>query len=261
MLDQEGFEEVNINPVTGMRIGTKVSTEMRGDEKEYDAWLRIPIAQVEKIASKMISKCLRNDKSVYNDISASGASHINRVFFSGMWKKCDNRIEIINTILDKCNISAKIMFTQFYAHRLFESKHLDKCQSMFDKSIEMALSMPHPSWDKWVASAYLFKAKYSSADSDKEKFCIDTILKPRDIVTFSPHLKYWKLFRAAAWLVGNGVPHTEALNRYKSLNFVGYKEYRGSEKSRYDTRGILDDPAKCKALMTNDIGHPYLGNP
>jgi hypothetical protein len=256
------LEEVHINPHTGMRVGVKPTTEFRGSEIEYDPWLRIPISKVKKYVDTMIKKCLVNDESIYTDISNSGASHINRLFFASMWSKCNNKHEIANSIIKKCTRNVNIMFTQFYAHRLFDIDY-EKCQLMLNYSIDLCNNMPI-SWDKWLSSAYLFKAKYTQNKNEKIKWCGLTILTPREIATFSPHLKYWKLFRAAAWLVGNecnDINSIKAINRYVDINFDGYKEYRGQEISCYDTRNILNDRAKCLNLMTADHGHPYLGNP
>lgn len=256
------METVNIDSITGMRIGVPVGDELRGSDKVYDPWLRIPIEDVNRRAKKMISKYPNNVDGVIDDINAGGANHINRVFFNKVWAGLDNREKFAAKVIKRGSPRVNVLFMQFYAHRLYEKKLYAECYDMLQRSTEIAKQFPHPSWDKWVVSGNFFQARYHFAKEEKAHYCIKTIMEPR-ILDFSPHLKYWKIFRAAAWLVGNDINTPEAsvaIKRYESLGFDGYTEIRGGGKDQYCSAGLLDNPKKCRSLMTDDLQH-HLGNP
>lgn len=245
-----------------MRVDAPKGTEMRGREKIYDPWLRIPIDEAGAIAKKMAGKYPKLLDELLHDINASGASHINRVFFDKIWGKLDNQDHFAKIIIKKCTPNVNVFFLQFYAHRLYEVKRYVECYDMLQRSIDLARTFADPSWDKWVVSGHFFNARYHSSEQEKTEYCNATLLGPR-ILTYSPHLKYWKIFRVAAWLVGHNItsPNAKAgIERYKSLNFDGYEEIRGGDRNTYSTIGVLDDPKKCLTLMTDDLAH-HLGNP
>jgi len=256
------MEIVKIDHTTGMRKGVPRGSEMRGKDKIYDPWLRIPNSEVESVVKKMVNKYPNIDQIV-TDVNNSGASHINRVFFDKIWKKVEDKDSFAKHIIKRCTPKVNVFFLQFYAHRLYQDKRYDECYDLLQRSVNMAKTFPDQSWDKWVVSGHFFNARYHTTKEDKARYCIATLLEPRTL-NYSPHLKYWKIFRAAAWLVGNGMPGQlamQGIERYKSLNFDGYMEIRGGDKSVYSTVGVLDDPKKCLALMTNDVAHHYLGDP
>lgn len=257
------MEIVRINHITGMRLRVLRGSEMRGHEKIYDPWLRIPIKEVNFQVDKMIRNWFLRPDSVIGEVNAGGANHYNRVFFDKIWPKIEDKDAFAKKIMKSCTPKVNVLFTQFYAHRLNDDKRLDEAYRHLDKSIAIAKDMPHPSWDKWVVSGNFFHARYHPLDADKAQYCIKTIMEPRTL-DFSPHLKYWKIFRAAAWLVGHQISTPEAIKaikRYKALNFAGYTEYRGGGKDEFPTLGILDDSNKCLALMTDGTSHHYLGDP
>lgn len=256
------MEIVRINHITGMRLKVMRGTEIRGHDKVYDPWLRIPIKDVHTQVDKMITRWWQRPEDVIRDVNAGGANHINRVFFDKIWPKIDDQDGFAKRMMKACTPKVNVLFIQFYAHRLNEQKRFEECYRHLDKSIQVAKDLPHPSWDKWTVSGHFFQARYHPLDEDKAKYCVNTILDARTL-DFSPHLKYWKIFRAAAWLVGHRVETPDALKaikRYKALNFSGYIEYRGGGVDEYATAGVLDDPNKCLALMTESTAH-HLGNP
>jgi hypothetical protein len=256
------MEIVRINSTTGMRLKVLRGTEIRGHDKIYDPWLQIPIKEVHIQAERMTARWHQQPEDVIRDINAGGSNHINRVFFDKIWSSIDDKDEFAKYIMKAVTPKVNVLFIQFYAHRLNEQKRFEECYWHLDKSIQIAKNLPHPSWDKWTVSGHFFQARYHPLDEDKAKYCISTILDARTL-DFSPHLKYWKIFKSAAWLVGHKVTTPEALKaikRYKSLNFAGYIEYRGGGKDEYSTQGVLENRNKCLALMTESTAH-HLGNP
>lgn len=256
------MEIVRINHITGMRLRAQRGSEMRGHDKIYDPWLRIPIKEVNAQVERMTKNWFLRPDAVIAEVNAGGANHINRVFFDKIWRKIEDKDGFAKRIMKNSTPKVNVLFTQFYAHRLADQKRLEECYRHLDKSVQIAKDLPHPSWDKWVVSGHFFQARYHPLRDDKAKYCIASILEPR-ILDYSPHLKYWKIFRAAAWLVGNAIATpeaTKAIKRYNSLNFLGYTEQRGGGQDEYSTEGVLEDPQKCLALMTESTAH-HLGNP
>lgn len=253
---------IKIDHATGMRKGVSRGSEMRGKEKIYDPWLRIPINEVTNIAKKMTLKYPNDIDSLIRDINTSGASHINRVFFDKIWKKLKDSDKFAKQIIKHCTPQVNVLFIQFYAHRLFEAGRLEESYQLLQQSVDLAKTFDDISWDKWVVSGHFFNARYHKSTEDKAKFCTNVLLDPRTL-NYSPHLKYWKIFRSAAWLVGHNIKTDDAIRgieRYKELNFGGYTELRGMDKAVWTTNGILESYEKCLNLMTDTLAH-HLGNP
>jgi hypothetical protein len=235
----------------GMRLRVKRGDEMRGNDDIYDPWLRIPKNEVRAIShSMMVMYKSGQIPKLIQLLNDGGLNHINRTFFDAILDhtSSDDTSKFANIIYDNCSNKVNILFLQMYSHRLFKN---DEYKQLLIKSIKLARNMPHPSWDKWVASGYFWLARYSADNDIKAKYCVATILEPREIISFSPHMKFWKLFRAAAWLVANKINTKEAraaIVRFKSLQFYGYNE-NGYE---YRVAGYLENPSKCQSIMHND---------
>jgi hypothetical protein len=250
----------------GMRVGVPLGNEMRGNDAIYDPWLRIPKIEVNQASDMLKTAYLAgNYRKVIDVINHGGINHINRIFFNSVLQTLSpaQYEKLLNLIEEKGSNKAKILFYQIYGHRLYDAKQKEKAFEFIKKSIVITKTIPHPSWDKWVASGNFFLARYSSLFEKKTKYCILTITEPRDIITFSAWMKYWKLFRAAAWLVGNDVSTPAALKavkRFKDLNYEGYCEVNPGGRYEWAIGCTLDDPKQCRLIMKPFTTHEW-GDP
>lgn len=268
------LEEVHLS-ADGVRTNVPRTHENRGKDDDYDPWLRAPSKDVAHQAKQIKQLYLDNKIDEFvKAINEGGINHVNRKLLDLLWSslgrgKFANLAELIDR---RASNKVKILFKQFYAHRLYESGGGKECAQALLESIELAKNMPNETWDKWLVSGYFFLARYSNTNELKTKYCIATLMSPRTLEIFSPHIKFWKLFRAAAWLAAqeNKTPEIqEAIQRFKNLKFRGYTETRvGSGSYTCDTlfkhegqlKSILDSPERCRALMTDYINHTN-GNP
>jgi len=237
----------------GVRSGVPRTNEWRGDDDIYDPWLRISRKQLKIEVVNLVTLYASDNKQAIKIINKGGLNHINRMFFDTFTIKQPEALqELYNTIVKNCTDKVLILFYQVYAHRMADLKNLDLCKEYLIKSIKLAARMPHHSWDKWVVSGYFFLARYSIDQSEKEKYCINCLLKPRTL-QFSPHLKLWKIFRAAAWLVVNseGPEAKRAIKRFNDLKFHGYQELIDDVPvHNWDIKGFINDKRKCLKLFS-----------
>lgn len=247
----------------GMRVGVPIENEMRGNDEIYDPWLRIPKDEMNRLCEQLMNLYTTSQISeLINKLNEGGINHINRKFFDKLWNSITptQYATFANVIFKKCSKKVNILFMQMYSHHLLQSP---KYEELLKRSIEFAKSLQHPSWDKWVASGYFWLARYSTNHDEKIKYCIAALLEPREIESFSPHMKYWKMFRMAAWLVGNRINTPEAqkaIKRFRNLNFIGYAE----NNDIMDAEGYLDNPERCLKIMKNIRGTKpgdLIGNP
>ena len=257
----------------GVHEGHERTHENRGDDENYDPKLRMPIKDVVTRAKFLADLYVKNKYDyVLSEMDKGGINHINRQLLTMLWEMTGSVgfEHLYNLVNERCSAKVKILVCSTYAHRLYEKK-TSSCISVMQQSIDLAKQM-NVTYDKWVASGYFFAARYSNTQEDKAKYCLAALLEPRDLMHMSTHMKYWKLFRATAWLVGNDIQTSEAdaaINRYLSLNFRGYTEWRGSENYTCDTFGssgkpedfVLNCPATCRGIM--HLGKPthIHGNP
>lgn len=268
--------EIVVIDSNGVRAGVELTSEHRGNDEDYDPWLRQPIKNVIIEAKRIANLYDVNLAEFIEEINKGGINHINRQLLSIMWERLkDEKFnEFYETTESSCTEKVRILVKQYYAHRLYKTDNA-KCLEVILQSIDLVKQMPNRSWDKWLVSGYFFAARYDANRENKIKYCIAAIMEPFDIVKLSPHLKFWKLFRAAAWLVGNGIDTEEAkaaVARFLSLEFRGYTEYNGSPtsndnytcdifgKSGKQEDCILYHPKACLELMTDKVTNIY-GNP
>jgi len=257
------FEEVWINK-NGMRVGISKGNEMRGNDIIYDPWLRIPKDEAKRLAMGMYKtyKTL-GFKKLINSINNGGINHINRFFFElFLNKRSETEInQLMDIIIKQGTKQVNILYLQMYAHRLKKINN-SNYETILLNSINLCKEL-HSSFDKWIASGYFWLARYNPDYIQKTKYCIATILEPRDINTFSPHMKFWKLYRATAWLIGNEIKTLEAqqaVQRFKQLNFSGYIE----NNNLLAIGDTLEHPEKCLKIMSDANGTQpgdVIGNP
>lgn len=247
----------------GVRENVPRTNEWRGNDTIYDPWLRISQHDLKIESQNLIDLYGTNRDKAAKIINKGGLNHINRVFFENFQGKSKEKLnDLYEFITKNCAERVLILFYQAHGHRMVELKEFEKCKEYLMKSVDLAKAMPHSSWDKWVVSGYFFLARYSDNQIEKEKYCIKCLLEPRTL-DFSSHLKLWKIFRAAAWLVANSESSLakKAIDKFKQLKFDGYVEYvGGAPVHRWDITDFINDKRKCQKQF-QDHTDRLNGNP
>lgn len=256
------LDRVILSP-DGVRENIPRTNEWRGDDIIYDPWLRISKYDLKLESQNLIDLYNTNKDKAAKIINKGGLNHINRIFFESFKGKSEEELNnLYKFIIKNCTDKVLILFYQAHAHRKAELKNFAECKEYLIKSINLAKTMPHSSWDKWVVSGYFFLARYSDNNIDKEKYCINCLLEPRTL-DFSPHLKLWKIFRAAAWLVVNSKSPIakKAIDKFKQLKFNGYTEYVGNVAvHRWDITNFINNKEKCRKQFKESFDR-LNGNP
>jgi hypothetical protein len=243
----------------GVPVDGKTGHELKGDDAIYDPFLRISASEMHIQAKKIVELYNINRGGFFSAVNLGGINHINRRVFEQLVSE-----SLFNEVEKHCSVKARILFDQVYAHKLYKDRKLELCYELFSVSSRLAAGLSHPSWDKWVSSAHLFLARYNEDRLIKFKNCVKVILKPRDLSYLNAWTLYWKLFRAAAWLIANpGFDNKllkQAIRRFKATGFDGYVEVNPSATMTWSIGDTLDSKELCQKMMATSISHMY-GDP